>query len=326
MLGDKIVLITGGTGSFGNAVTRRLLDTGIEQVRIFSRDECKQEAMRNSLNDNRVKFYIGDVRNPESLKEPMRGVNVVVHAAAQKQVPAGEFFPMEAIRTNVLGSENVFNAAVDAGVEKVIALSTDKACLPINAYGQSKALMEKLMIAKSRSSSVTVFCATRYGNVLGSRGSVVPHFIEQARAGKPLTVTNPEMTRFLMTLDDAVNLVAYAFERGKQGDIFVQKSPAATVFTLAAAIHDTYNGSGIKGIGTRLGEKLFETLVTCEEMAHAEESEKYYRIVTNTRGLDYSLYVDKGGWTPDNPKDYTSHNTTRLNKEETTALLVQASL
>src|SRR5208282_1586169 len=271
-----ILLVTGGTGSFGNAVTRRFLTTEIKEIRIFSRDEKKQEDMRRALNDERVKFYIGDVRDASSLKAPMQGVDLVYHASALKQVPACEFFPLEAVKTNVLGSENVFNAAIEAGVKKVVALSTDKACYPINAMGQSKALMEKVMVAKSRTARSTVLCGTRYGNVLGSRGSVVPHFIEQIVSGKPLTVTDPSMTRFMMTLDEAVNLVIHAFEHGKQGDIFVQKALASTVGDIADALRTIFDvDTAYRTIGTRHGEKLYETLVTSEEMTKAEDLDLY---------------------------------------------------
>lgn len=319
------LLVTGGTGTFGNAVVESQLANTNNEIRIFSRDEKKQEDMRLKFNTSRLKFYIGDVRDASSLVAPMEGVDYVFHAAALKQVPSCEFFPMEAIKTNVLGAENVFNAAIAARVKKVVALSTDKACYPINAMGQSKALMEKIMLAKSRTATKTVFCATRYGNVLGSRGSVVPHFIEQARAGKPLTVTNPDMTRFMMTIGQAIDLVKHAFLCGAQGDIFVQKAPASTVLSIAEAVTDLYNPGGeISIIGTRHGEKLYETLVTEEEYTRAQIGQTYIRIPDDSRDLNYAIYVTSGSSRVVGA--YTSHNTTRLNKEETTALLIQASL
>ena len=288
------LLVTGGTGTFGHAVTRAMLKDA-EEIRIFSRDEKKQEDMRNDFNDSRLRFFIGDVRDSNSLVAAMEGVDHVFHAAALKQVPSCEFFPTEAIKTNVLGAENVFNAAINAGVKSVVALSTDKACYPINAMGQSKALMEKIMLAKSRTATKTVFCATRYGNVLGSRGSVVPHFIEQARAGKPLTVTNPDMTRFMMTIGQAIDLVKYAFLCGAQGDIFVQKAPASTVLSIAEAVTDLYNPGGeISIIGTRHGEKLYETLVTEEEYTRAQIGQTYIRIPDDSRDLNYAIYVTSG--------------------------------
>ena len=315
----KTICVTGGTGSFGNAFVRRCLANEAKEVRVFSRDELKQDVMRNDLKDARVKFFIGDVRDASSLSTLMQGVDWVAHASALKQVPSCEFFPLEAVKTNILGTENVLNAAISAGVDRVVALSTDKACYPINAYGQSKALLEKVTVAKSRFSK-TVCSMTRYGNVLASRGSVVPLFIDQIKSGKPLTVTNPAMTRFLMTIEEAVDLVEYAFEQGQQGDIFVKKSPAATVMTIAQAVSSILNPNvPIKIIGTRHGEKLFETLVTSEEMAHALDHGNYYRIPADTRDLNYASYFSEGK--PADAGSYTSHNTHRMNLAETVALL-----
>lgn len=317
-----ILLVTGGTGSFGNAVVRRVLANSLfSEVRIFSRDECKQDAMRTALNDERVKFYIGDVRDASSLKAPMQGVDYVFHAAALKQVPSSEFFPLEAVKTNVLGAENVFDTAIAAGVKKVVALSTDKACYPINAMGQSKALMEKVMIAKSRTADETVLCGTRYGNVLGSRGSVVPHFIDQIRRRKKLTVTDPKMTRFMMTLNQAVDLVLYAFEQGQQGDMFVLKAPASTLHNIARVMNLLFDlpVSNVECIGTRHGEKLFETLVTSEEMAKAEDNDKYFRIPADSRGLDYGLYFNQG--ISKQVGAYTSHSTFSMGAESTMLML-----
>lgn len=320
MFKDSTVLITGGTGTLGHALTDRLLGIGVKEVRIFSRDERKQEVFRNAIRTPRVKFFIGDVRNRSSLLEPLRDVDFVVHAAALKQVPVGEFFPMETIQTNVLGSDNVLSAAIVAGVKKVVVSSTDKACYPINAYGQSKALLEKVMVAKSRQSAQTIFCGTRYGNVLGSRGSVVPLFMEQVKSGKPLTITNPLMTRFLMTIDEAVDLVLYAFETGKQGDIFVKKSPASTVQHIAEAVLSAVNPTAeMRIIGTRHGEKLYETLVTSEEMAHAEEHGKCFRLPADVRDMNYSSYESKGEVL--NTESYTSHNTRRMDLAETVDFL-----
>jgi UDP-N-acetylglucosamine 4,6-dehydratase len=314
------LLITGGTGSFGNAVVRRYLKTDIEEIRIFSRDEKKQEDMRTAICDSRVNFYIGDVRDAGSLVSPMRGVDYVFHSAALKQVPSCEFFPIEAVKTNVLGAENVFNAAINAGVKKVVALSTDKAVYPINAMGQSKALMEKLMTAKARSQKDTLFTCTRYGNVLASRGSVVPLFIEQIKSGKALTVTNPAMTRFLMTIDEAVDLVTYAFEHAKSGDIFIKKSPAATIETIAAALRNIFQATNeVSLIGTRHGEKLYETLVTAAEMTKAEDLPDHYRIQADARDLNYPLYFSEGQTITG--EDYTSDNTRRLSVSETEVLL-----
>lgn len=326
MFVDKILLITGGTGSFGNAVLKRLLKTDVKEIRIFSRDEKKQEDMRLHFNDSKLKFYIGDVRNYDSIYEAMKGVHYVFHAAALKQVPSCEFYPMEAIRTNILGAENVMNAAIAHKVERVVVLSTDKSVYPINAMGLSKALMEKLMIAKARmrDKGETVLCTTRYGNVMASRGSVIPLFVNQIKNDKPLTITEPTMTRFLMSLEDSVGLVFYAFKHAHQGDIFVQKSPASTIEVLAQALQEIFGSSNeIRYIGTRHGEKLYESLVSSEEMAKVEELKEYYRIPIDDRDLNYKKFFVEG-----EPKiallnDYTSHNTKRLNIEETKELLLK---
>ena len=319
MFTNKILLITGGTGSFGNAVLRRFLHTDIKEIRVFSRDEKKQEDMRIELNNSKVKFYIGDVRIYDSLYTAMDGVDFVFHAAALKQVPSCEFYPMEAVRTNVLGAENVLNAALARRVKKVIALSTDKAVYPINAMGISKAMMEKLMVAKARMTheNETVFTGTRYGNVMASRGSVIPLFVKQIKEGKPLTVTDPNMTRFLMSLDDAVDLVLYAFSNARQGDIFVQKAPASTIMDLAIAVKDLFNADNeIRVIGTRHGEKLYETLLTREEMANAEDMGDYFRIVPDDRDLNYGKYFTEGEEKVSSLEDYHSHNTKRLGVSE----------
>lgn len=315
MFTNSILMITGGTGSFGNAVLKRFLNTNVREIRIFSRDEKKQEDMRISLNNPKLKFYIGDVRNFDSIQDAMKGVDYVFHAAALKQVPSCEFYPMEAVRTNVLGAENVLNAAVSSGVKRVVVLSTDKAVYPINAMGLTKALMEKLMIAKSRNRSKgeTVICATRYGNVMASRGSVIPLFVDQIKAGLPLTVTDPNMTRFLMSLEDSVDLVLYAFENGQQGDIFVQKAPASTVGDLAIALRELFNvNNPINVIGTRHGEKLYESLLSREEMARAIDKVSYYRIPADDRDLNYNKYFSEGMERISALDDYTSHNTRRL--------------
>ncbi|WP_136514305.1 nucleoside-diphosphate sugar epimerase/dehydratase [Geomonas edaphica] len=315
----KTLLITGGTGSFGNAVLRRFLDTDIKEIRIFSRDEKKQEDMRISLANPKVKFYIGDVRNYDSVLQAMEGVNYVFQAAALKQVPSCEFYPMEAVRTNILGTDNVLNAAIAKGVERVIALSTDKAVYPINAMGMSKALMEKTVVAKSRfvDPAKTTLCCTRYGNVMASRGSVIPLFIKLIKEGNPLTVTDPNMTRFLMSLDDAVDLVLYAFENGQQGDTFVQKAPASAIGDLARALLELFNaGNEVKIIGTRHGEKLYESLMTREEMAHATDLGGYYRIPADNRNLNYNKYFVEGEHELSQAEDYNSHNTERLNVEQ----------
>jgi UDP-N-acetylglucosamine 4,6-dehydratase len=326
MFANKTLLITGGTGSFGNAVLRRFLDTRISEIRIFSRDEKKQDDMRKQLNNDKVKFYIGDVRDRSSIDFAMHGVDYVFHAAALKQVPSCEFFPMEAVRTNVLGTENVLDSAVSNGVRKVITLSTDKAVYPINAMGISKAMMEKVMVAKARSVSgeKTVICGTRYGNVMASRGSVIPLFVEQIRAGKPLTLTDPNMTRFLMSLEDAVDLVVYAFEHAVPGDIFVQKAPASTIGDLAQAVKELFHADNeIRVIGTRHGEKLYETLLTREEMVPAEDRGQYYRIPADTRDLNYDKFFSEGDAKPDYGWEYTSHNTTRLDVAGVKELLLK---
>jgi UDP-glucose 4-epimerase len=326
MFTDKKLLITGGTGSFGNAVLRRFLHTDIKEIRVFSRDEKKQEDMRIELNNSKVKFYIGDVRNYDSICSASDGIDFVFHAAALKQVPSCEFYPMEAVRTNVLGTENVLNAALANGVKKVITLSTDKAVYPINAMGISKAMMEKLMVAKARMTdeSKTVYSGTRYGNVMASRGSVIPLFIKQIREGKALTVTDPNMTRFLMSLDDAVDLVLYAFSNARQGDIFVQKAPASTIMDLALAVRELFDADNeIKVIGTRHGEKLYETLLTREELAKAEDMGGYYRIVPDERDLNYGKYFTEGEEEISNFEDYNSHNTQRLTVPEIKEKLLQ---
>jgi UDP-glucose 4-epimerase len=326
MFKGKTLLITGGTGSFGNAVLKRFLNTDIGEIRVFSRDEKKQEDMRIELNNDKVKFYIGDVRDYNSINYALTGVDFVFHAAALKQVPSCEFYPMEAVRTNVIGTENVLNAAVASGVKKVIVLSTDKAVYPINAMGISKAMMEKVMVARSRNldESVITLCGTRYGNVMASRGSVIPLFIKQIKEGKPLTVTDPNMTRFLMSLDDALDLVLYAFENGRQGDLLVQKAPASTIFDLARALLELFDAkSDIKVIGTRHGEKLYETLLTREEMARAEDLGGYFKIPADNRDLNYNKYFVEGTSEVSNFEDYNSHNTTRLNTEDIKKLLLK---
>ncbi|BCA80080.1 nucleoside-diphosphate sugar epimerase/dehydratase [Desulfuromonas sp. AOP6] len=319
MFKDKTLLITGGTGSFGNAVLRRFLNTNIKEIRVFSRDEKKQEDMRIHLANPKVKFYIGNVRDYDSLYTAMESVDYVFQAAALKQVPSCEFYPLEAVKTNVLGTENVLNAAIAKGVERVIALSTDKAVYPINAMGISKAMMEKIVVAKSRfiEQTKTTFNCTRYGNVMASRGSVIPLFIKLIREGKPLTVTDPNMTRFLMSLDDAVDLVLYAYEHGQQGDTFVQKAPAATIGDLAQALKELFNANNeVKIIGTRHGEKLFEALMTREEMSHAEDLGGYYRIPADNRDLNYNKYFVEGEEQLSLAQDYNSHNTQRLTVPE----------
>lgn len=325
MFADSVLMITGGTGSFGNAVLNRFLHTDVREIRVFSRDEKKQEDMRIALNNPKLKFHIGDVRNYDSVCEAMQGVDYVFHAAALKQVPSCEFYPMEAVRTNVLGAENVMNAALAAHVKRVIVLSTDKAVYPVNAMGISKAMMEKLMVAKARmrKGDETVFCATRYGNVMASRGSVIPLFINQIRENKPLTVTDPSMTRFLMSLEDSVDLVLHAFEHGRQGDVFVQKAPASTVGDLAQAVKELFKADNpIKIIGTRHGEKLYESLLSREEMAHAEDMERYFRVPADDRDLNYNKYFVDGETKVSDLDDYTSHNTQRLNVEEVKTLLM----
>lgn len=323
---NKKILITGGTGSFGNAVLKRLLNEDMSEIRVFSRDEKKQDDMRNRLNNPTIKFYIGDVRDSNAVDQVVNGVDYIFHAAALKQVPSCEFFPVEAVKTNVLGAENVMLSAQRYGVHRLVVLSTDKAVYPINAMGQSKAMMEKVMIARSRNLNDTskVFCGTRYGNVMASRGSVIPLFVEQVKAGKPITITDPNMTRFMMTLEDAVDLVLFAFTNGKNGDIFVQKSPAATIDTLAKAIKELYQSeTEIKYIGTRHGEKLYETLVTREDMVKAEDLENYYRIPADTRDLNYEQFFSEGKSKIGEVEDYHSHNTTRLDVEGMKKLLLK---
>ena len=314
---DEVLLITGGTGSFGNAVVSRFLESNVREIRIFSRDEKKQEEMRLSLNNSKLKFYIGDVRDYDSIYQALKGVDYVFHAAALKQVPSCEFFPVEAFKTNVMGANNVINASIALNIKKLVALSTDKAVYPINAMGISKAMSEKVMVARSRqlSNGDTVLCATRYGNVMASRGSVIPLFISQIQNGKNITITDPCMTRFLMSLKDSVDLVVYAFRNAKQGDIFVQKAPASTVLDLAHALIDLFGGKkdNIKIIGTRHGEKLYESLVSREEMAKAEDLGRYYRIPADNRDLNYSDYFDVGELKVSELNDFTSHNADQLN-------------
>ncbi len=324
MFANKIILITGGTGSFGRAVTNRFLNTDIKEIRILSRDEKKQDDMRKEYKNPKLKFYIGDIRDYSSIEYAFKDVDYVFNAAALKQVPSCEFFPMEAIKTNVIGSDNVINACIKNGVKKAVFLSTDKAAYPINAMGMSKALMEKNVVAKSRqlSSQETILCLTRYGNVMGTRGSVIPLFLEQIKNKQPLTITNPEMTRFVMTLEEAVDLVLYAFEHGNQGDLFVQKSPAATIDILAKAIIElTKSDTKIEYIGTRHGEKLFETLVTQEEMMRAKDLGLFYCIPADNRDLNYDKYVTIGNQNSELIKSYTSHNTNRLNLSQMKEML-----
>lgn len=325
MFKDKILLITGGTGSFGNAVLQRFLPTDVKEIRIFSRDEKKQDDMRKSYASPKLKFYIGDVRDYQSVLSATRGVDFIFHAAALKQVPSCEFHPMEAVKTNVLGTENLLEAAIQNEVKRVVCLSTDKAVYPINAMGISKAMMEKVMVAKSRNvdSQKTVICGTRYGNVMASRGSVIPLFVDQIRAGKALTITDPNMTRFMMTLGDAVDLVLYAFEHGKNGDLFVQKAPAATIETLAKALTAMVGKSDhpINIIGTRHGEKLFEALLSREEMACAEDQGGYYRVLPDLRDLNYGKFVELGEEKISHTDDYNSHNTERLDVASMQVLL-----
>ena len=326
MFDDKVLMITGGTGSFGNAVLKRFLSTEVAEVRIFSRDEKKQEDMRIFHNNNKLRFHIGDVRDYDSVYHAMRGVDYVFHAAALKQVPSCEFYPMEAIRTNVMGTENVLNAATANKVERVVVLSTDKAVYPINAMGISKAMAEKVLIAKSRLQlkHETVFCATRYGNVMASRGSVIPLFVSQIKAKKPLTVTDPKMTRFLMSLEDSVDLVLHAYECGMQGDIFVQKAPASTLEDLVQALKEIFGKDNeTQIIGTRHGEKLYESLISREEMAHATDMGRYFRIPADNRDLNYARYFNEGEETISHLVDYTSHNTQRLNVAEVKELLLR---
>jgi UDP-N-acetylglucosamine 4,6-dehydratase len=330
MFANKILLITGGTGSFGNAVLNRFLDTDIKEIRIFSRDEKKQDDMRHQYKNPKIKFYIGDVRDRRSVDHVMPGVDYIFHAAALKQVPSCEFFPTQAVRTNVLGTENVLDSAIAHGVKNVVVLSTDKACYPINAMGMSKALMEKVAIAKGRAlgkDSATTICCTRYGNVMASRGSVIPLFIDQIKDGKDLTVTDPNMTRFMMTLGDAVDLVIYAYTHGANGDLFVQKAPAATIEVLAESLIEMYHSTvKVKTIGTRHGEKLYETLVTREEMAKATDMGNYYRVPCDERDLNYDQYFTDGQEKVSKIEDYHSHNTHRLDKAGMKDLLLQLDM
>jgi UDP-N-acetylglucosamine 4,6-dehydratase len=326
MFNNKVLMITGGTGSFGQTILKRFLATEVREIRIFSRDEKKQEEMRIALNHQKLKFYIGDVRDYDSVSQAMKGVDYVFHAAALKQVPSCEFYPMEAVRTNVLGTENVLTAATTNGVKRVVVLSTDKAVYPINAMGISKAMAEKLMIAKARSQQdgEAVLCATRYGNVMASRGSVIPLFVSQLKAGQPLTLTDPNMTRFLMSLEDSVDLVLYAFEHGNQGDLFVQKAPASTLATLAQALKEVIGReSPVRIIGTRHGEKLYESLISREEMAKAQDLGGYYRIPADNRDLNYAQYYSEGEEKVSHLDDYTSHNTQQLNVEQVKQLLLK---
>lgn len=324
---DKTLLITGGTGSFGNAVLRRFLNSDIKEIRIFSRDEKKQDDMRHQLQNPKVKFYIGNVRDRQSVDGAMRGVDYVFSAAALKQVPSCEFFPLQAVETNVIGTDNVLESAIAHGVKNVVVLSTDKAAYPINAMGISKAMMEKIAIAKGRAlgeEATTTICCTRYGNVMASRGSVIPLWVDQIKSGKPITITDPHMTRFMMTLDDAVDLVMYAFEHGRNGDLFVQKAPAATLEVLAEALKELYHANTeVKTIGTRHGEKLYETLVTREEMAKAIDMDNYYRIPCDTRDLNYDKFFTEGNEDVSKIEDYHSHNTARLDVEGMKKLLLK---
>lgn len=324
MFKNKILMITGGTGSFGNAVLKNFIDSDIAEIRIFSRDELKQEEMRISLNDPKIKFYIGDVRNYDSIFEAMNGVDYVFHAAALKQVPSCEFYPLEAVKTNILGAENVISAAIARGVQRMVVLSTDKAVYPINAMGMSKALMERIMVAKARMrrEGETILCATRYGNVMASRGSVIPLFVKQIKNDLDLTITDSNMTRFLMSLEDSVDLVLHAFKHANQGDIFVQKAPASTIEDLALALQTLFKSkSKIKVIGTRHGEKLYESLLSREEMAKAENMERYFRVPMDDRDLNYNKFFVEGKTHTSSLDDYTSHNTQRLNVSEVIDLL-----
>jgi len=324
MFKDKTLLITGGTGSFGNAVLKRFLHTDIKEIRIFSRDEKKQDDMRRDMLNNKVKFFIGDVRDYNSIAEASRNVDYIFHAAALKQVPSCEFFPIEAVKTNVIGAGNVMDAAIRNGVKRVVVLSTDKAVYPINAMGMSKAMMEKVMMAKARNASDTILCGTRYGNVMASRGSVIPLFTSQIKSGKPITITDPNMTRFMMTLEDAVDLVIFAFQNAQPGDMFVQKSPAATIDVLAQALKELYEADNpINIIGTRHGEKLYESLVNREDMVKAEDMGNYYRIPSDNRDLNYERYFSEGIEDVSKIEDYHSHNTHRLDVEGTKRLLLK---
>ena len=327
---DKVLLITGGTGSFGNAVLRRFIDSDLREIRIFSRDEKKQDDMRHHLQNPKVKFYIGDVRDKRSVDGVMSGVDYIFHAAALKQVPSCEFFPTQAVRTNVLGTENVLDSAISHGVKNIVVLSTDKACYPVNAMGISKAMMEKVAIAKARQlgpDAATTICCTRYGNVMASRGSVIPLWVEQMKTTHVITITDPHMARFRMTLDDAVDLVLYAFQHGRNGDLFVQKAPAATLDTLASALKSLYHkDTEVKIIGTRHGEKLYETLVSREEMSKAEDMGDYYRIPCDTRDLNYDKYFVEGQEKVSRIEDYHSHNTRRLDEEGMKSLLLKLEM
>jgi UDP-N-acetylglucosamine 4,6-dehydratase/5-epimerase len=324
MFKDKILLISGGTGSFGDSILRRFLTTDIKEIRVFSRDELKQDEMRRHYSNNKLKFYIGDVRDKNSIDDAMRGVDYVFHAAALKQVPSCEFYPMQAVKTNIIGTENLINSAIEAGVKKVIALSTDKAVYPVNAMGISKAMMERVIVAKGRNLKSTMIACTRYGNVMASRGSVIPLFIEQIKKSKPVTITNPEMTRFMMSLDDAIDLVLFAFENGQSGDIFVQKAPAATVDLLAHVIKKILGAPDhdVETIGTRHGEKLYETLLTKEEMLKAIDLGEYYRIPCDNRDLNYNKFFEQGDKVVAEGGEYHSHNAHRLNEEDLTKLLL----
>jgi UDP-N-acetylglucosamine 4,6-dehydratase len=324
MFKNKVLLITGGTGSFGNALLRRFLNTDIKEIRIFSRDELKQDDMRKFYNNDKLKFYIGDVRDKNSIDDAMRGVDYVFHAAALKQVPSCEFYPMQAVKTNIIGTENLLNSAINAGVKKVIALSTDKAVYPINAMGISKAMMERVVVSKGRNIKGTMIACTRYGNVLASRGSVIPLFIDQVKKGKPITITDPNMTRFMMSLDQAVDLVLFAFENGESGDIFVQKAPAATIELLANTMKNILGvpSHEVKTIGTRHGEKLYETLLTKEEMVKAVDMGDYYRIPPDSRDLNYNQFFEEGEEVITQSGEYHSHNTRRLDEDELTDLLL----
>lgn len=326
MFNNKTLLITGGTGSFGNAVLRRFLDTEIAEIRVFSRDEKKQDDMRHQYRSKKLRFYIGDVRSPDGLRDAMEGVDYVFHAAALKQVPSCEFYPLEAVRTNVLGADNVLTAAIGAGVKNVVVLSTDKAAYPVNAMGMSKGLMEKVAIARSRVAAEKgcTLCVTRYGNVMASRGSVIPLFVDQIRQGTPLTVTDPNMTRFMMSLDDAVDLVIYAFQNASPGDLFIEKAPAATIQTLAEAVKRVFRAENpIHAIGTRHGEKLYETLLTREEMVHAIDLDRYYRVPADVRDLNYAKYFSDGQSNLAEIEDYHSHNVYRLDVDEMVDLLLK---
>ena len=327
---DKVLLITGGTGSFGNAVLRRFIDSDLREIRIFSRDEKKQDDMRHHLQNPKVKFYIGDVRDKRSVDGAMSGVDYIFHAAALKQVPSCEFFPTQAVRTNVLGTENVLDSAISHGVKNIVVLSTDKACYPVNAMGISKAMMEKVAIAKARQlgpDAPTTICCTRYGNVMASRRSVIPLWVEQMKTNQVITITDPHMSRFMMTLDDAVDLVLYAFQHGRNGDLFVQKAPAATLDTLASALKSLYHkDTEVKIIGTRHGEKLYETLVSREEMSKAEDMGDYYRIPCDTRDLNYDKYFVEGQEKVSRIEDYHSHNTRRLDEEGMKSLLLKLEM